>query len=358
MDLSFSAEQDTFRATLREFMAKECDRMAVRDWEESELGYSADVWRKMGELGWLGIVFPKKYGGQGSAWLDLVVLMEELGANPCPTPYQTGVLQSGLALLELGSEKQKKTYLPKILSGDLRFSLCLTEPSASYDPWGLQVRGMTRGEHWVLNGTKLFIQYAASADYYLVVARTRDADDDADGLSLFLVDANTEGIGKTPLISISDDKQCELVFNQVLVPRENLVGTLHNAWPALRKVMTLSTIALSAEMAGGTQAALNYAVDYAKFRVQFGRPIGSFQAIQHYAADMLIASEAARFSAYEAAWRVDEGMPYEMETSAAKAICSEAYTKVTAKGHQILGGVGIYKEMDMQLWYRRAKAME
>ncbi len=359
MDLSFSQEQEQFRQEVLDFLAQECDRTVVRQLEQSELGYSPEMWRQMAQRGWLGLVFPAEYGGRGKGFLDLVVLMEELGRCPCPCPYQTGVLQPGLVLLELGSAAQKRRYLPAIAGGDLRFSFCLTEPSASYDPGGVQVRGMNRGESWVLNGAKLFIQYAASADQYLVVARTRDNDDDpADGLSLFLVDAASEGIARTPLVTIADDKQCEIIFNQVLVPRENLVGPLHRAWPAVQKAMTLCTIALCAEMAGGTQAALEYAVEYSKHRVQFGRPIGSFQAIQHYAANMLTDSDAARLSAYEAASRVDAGLPYDMETSQAKAVCSEAYQRVTAKGHQILGGIGFYKEIDMQLWYRRAKAME
>jgi len=359
MDLSFSPEQEQLRKEVRELLQRECDRRAVRDMEESDPGYSPELWKRMAGRGWLGLPFPAKYGGQGKGFLDVTVLCEELGRQPCPIPIQTGVLQSGLALLELGSEAQRRAYLPKILSGELRFSLCLTEPSASYDPSGIQVRAMTRGDQWSINGTKLFIQYAASADSYLVVARTRDNEDDpADGLSLFLVDAKSKGIGRTSLVTIASDKQCELVFNQVLIPRENLVGPLHKAWPAIQKALTLSTIALCAEMAGGTQAALEYAVEYAKVRVQFGRPIASFQAIQHYAANMLTDSDAARLSVYEAAWRVDAGLPCEMETSAAKAICSEAYQRVTSKGHQIIGGIGFYKEMGMQLWYRRAKAME
>ena len=359
MDLSFNTEQEQLRQDVRAFLAQECDRAVVRELEESELGYSPEMWKKMADRGWLGLVFPEAHGGQGKGFMDLVVLMEEFGRCPCPCPFQTGVLQSGLTLLELGSEAQKRDYLPRIVGGDLRFSLCLTEPSASYDPWGVQVRGMTRGESWVLNGAKMFIQYAASADYYLVVARTRDNDDDpSDGLSLFLVDAGSDGISRTPLVTIADDKQCEIIFDQVLVPRQNLVGPLHQAWPAVRKVMTLCTIAMCAEMAGGTQAALEYAVEYSKHRVQFGRPIGSFQAIQHYAANMLTDSDAARLSAYEAASLVDAGEPYEMVASQAKAVCSEAYQRVTATGHQILGGLGFYKELDMQLWYRRAKAME
>ena len=157
---------------------------------------------------------------------------------------------------------------------------------------------------------------------------------------------------------MAEDKQTEIVFNQTMVPGTRLVGPLHGAWPAIRKVLDLSTIALCAEMSGGMQAALDYAVEYSKIRIQFGRPIGSFQAIQHHAANMLIEMDAARYSAYEAAWRVDEGLPYEMETSMAKALCTEAYQRVTATGHQILGGVGFYKELDMQLWYRRAKTAE
>ncbi len=359
MDLAFSPEQEQLRAAVREFLNKECDRRAVREFEESDLGYSAELWKKMVGKGWPGLPFPKQYGGQGKGFLDLTVLLEEIGRFPFPCPIQSGVLQSGLALLELGSEQQKRAWLPRVLSGETRVVFCLTEPSASYDPWGLQVRAMTRGDSWSINGAKLFIQYANSAHYYLVIARTRDNEDDpADGLSLFLVDARATGIGKTPLVTIASDRQHELVFNQVLTPRENLVGPLHKAWPAIQKVLTLCTIALCAEMAGGTQAALEYAVDYAKVRVQFGRPIGSFQAIQHYAANMLTDSDAAKLSVYEAAWRVDAGLPYAMEASQAKAVCSEAYQRVTSKGHQIIGGIGFYKEMDMQLWYRRAKAME
>ena len=358
MDLGFSEAQEAFREELQAFMAAECDRRLVRDLEESDLGYSPDMWRAMAGRGWLGLIFPEAYGGGGRSWTDLVVLMEEIGRQPCPVPYQTGVLQSGLALLELGTEAQKAECLPRILDGGLQFRFCLTEPSGSYDAGGVEVRALPRGEDWSLNGTKLFIQYGASADYYLVAARTRDSEDPADGVSLFVVDAASPGIGLTSLVTMAEDKQTEIVFNQTMVPGTRLVGPLHGAWPALRKVLDLSTVALCAEMSGGMQAALDYAVEYSKIRIQFGRPIGSFQAIQHHAANMLIEMDAARYSAYEAAWRVDEGLPYEMETSMAKALCTEAYQNVTATGHQILGGVGFYKELDMQLWYRRAKSAE
>ena len=358
MDLAFNEQQEMLRKAVRSFLQQECDRIVVRELEESDLGYSPEHWRKIAGLGWTGIIFPEQYGGAGGSFLDLVVLLEEFGRNPFPSPYQTAVVQSGLALLEMGSEAQKRRYLPPLLKGELMLTFALTEPSATYEPSGVELRAFPRGDGYALSGTKLFVQYAKGADAYLVVARTEDGPDPAHGLSLFVVDAKSKGIGLTSLKTIADDKQCELVFNQVAVPGENLVGPLHGAWPGLQKVLALSAIALSAEMAGGTQAALDLAVDYAKTRVQFGRPIGTFQAIQHYAANMLTDSDAARYTVYEAAWRVSAGLPFLLEASEAKAICSEAYQRVTAKGHQILGGIGFYKEMDMQLWYRRAKAME
>jgi alkylation response protein AidB-like acyl-CoA dehydrogenase len=358
MDIAFSPEQEAFRKEVRDFLTASCDRATIRRLEKSDLGYSPDHWRAMAQMGWLGLAFPKEYGGRSKGFTELCILLEEFGRHPFPTPYQNAVLQSGLALLHLGTESQKKAWLPKLIDGSSRFALCLTEASASYDPWGINVRAIMRGQEYALNGAKLFIQYGASADHYIVVARTRDTEDHADGVTVFLVYANAKGITKTPLKSMAADQQCEVVFNQVMVHRQNILGPLHKAWPALQKVITIATIATCAEMAGGARAALEHAVEYAKHRVQFGKPIGSFQAIQHYAANMLTDADAATLATYDAASRVDAGLPHEMEASEAKAICSEACQRVTAKGHQIMGGIGFYTEQDMQLWYRRAKVFE
>ncbi|MBM4405161.1 MAG: acyl-CoA dehydrogenase [Chloroflexi bacterium] len=358
MDISFTPEQEAFCKAVRGFLAAHCDRTVVRQLEAGDLGYSQDHWRAMAQMGWLGLAFPAAYGGQGKGFTELAILLEEFGRHPFPTPYQNAALQSALAILHLGSESQKKAHLSKLFDGSSRYAFCLTEASASYDPWGVNVRAIMRGPEYAINGAKLFIQYGASADHYIVVARTRDTEDHADGITVFLVEANAKGITKTPLKSMADDKQCEIVFNQVMVSRQNILGTLHKAWPALQKVITLSTIAASAELAGCARAALEHAVDYAKHRVQFGKPIGSFQAVQHYAADMLTAADAATLAVYDAASRVDQGLSHVIEASQAKAVSSDAALRVTAKGHQIMGGIGVYKERDMQLWYRRAKVME
>ena len=357
MDLAFSQQQEMLRTSVREFLGRECDRLTVRELEASELGYSKDLWRKVADLGWLGIIFPQAHGGLGGSFQDLVIVLEEFGRGPFPSPYQTTIVQSGLTLLELGSETQRQ-LLSQIIAGEVLCSFALTEQTASYEPGAVELRATPEGDGFKLTGSKLFIQYAGGADYLLVVARTRETSDPEEGLSIFLVESGAAGVGMTPLNSIGGDKQCEVTFDGAVTPVHSLVGPLHGAWPALSKVLALSTITLSAEMAGGAQAALELAVEYSKARVQFGRPIASFQAIQHYAADMLIEADAARFAVYEAAWRVDSGLSYELEASEAKAICSEAYQNVTARGHQILGGIGFYQEMDMQLWYRRAKAME
>ncbi len=333
MDLAFSERQETLRAEAASFLQDASERWDVRELEAADPGYSPELWKTMGQRGWLGLLFPKAYGGTDEGFQVLAVLLEELGRRPMPTPYQTGIVQSGLAHLELADETQLARYLPPMATGALRFSFCLTEPSGSHEPSAVETRAEAHGAGYSLSGTKRFIQYAASADAYLVVART-------------------------PLLTIGGDRQCQIEFDQVDVAAENLVGPLHGGLPALRKVLALATIAQSAEMVGGARAALDYAVDYARTRVQFGRPIGSFQAIQHHAADMLIDCDAARLSVQEAASRVDSGLPFEMEASAAKTVASESYLRVTAKGHQILGGIGFYDELDMQLWFRRAKAME
>ncbi|MCL0102181.1 acyl-CoA dehydrogenase family protein [Dehalococcoidia bacterium] len=357
MDLGFSTQQEEFRLRIRDLLSH-TDRVAVRDMEASELGYSSALWGEMAKWGWLGLALPKLYGGSGGKIEDLVLLLEELGRHPFPSPFQTAIVQSGFALEELGSDAQKFKYLQPMISGELRFAFALTEESASYEPADLQVRALPRPGGFSLNGTKLFIQYGNSADYYLVVARTEDTDDAESGLSFFVVDSSTAGIGVNRLNSMAGDKQCEIVFNQVEIPSGNLVGSLGQAWPAMRRVLALAAIAQSAEMAGGAMAALDFAVDYSKSRVQFGRPIASFQAIQHDAATMLTKCDAARYAVYEAASKADAGEPFEMAASEAKAICSEAYRDVTARGHQIVGGIGFYEEIDMQLWFRRAKVME
>lgn len=358
MDLGLSEEQEMLRKSARGFLQKECPKQLVRQLDESDEGHSPELWRKMAELGWLGLPFPEEYGGGGGSFLDLAVLLEEMGYNVVPGPFFSTVVLGALTILAAGTERQKKESLPKIASGDMILTLALTEPSAKYDAASIKTTAVARDDAYVINGTKLFVPDANVADVLLCVARTKDGADPQDGITIFLVGTRTPGVKCTVLKTLARDKQCELVFHNVVVPKENIVGDLDRGWPVVEDTLQNGTAAKCAEMVGGAQAALDMAVAYAKERVQFNRPIGSFQAIQHYCANMVSDVDGSRFVTYKAAWKVSEGLPATMDVAVAKAWTGEAYGRVTLLAHQIFGAVGFTMDHDLHLYYRRAKAGE
>jgi alkylation response protein AidB-like acyl-CoA dehydrogenase len=361
MDFGFSDEQDMLRQTARAFLQENCPTTFVRQMMEDEQGYSPVLWKKMAELGWLGLAFPEVYGGQGLGFVDLTVILEEMGAALLPSPFFSTVLLAGQTILLGGSDAQKKTYLPQIADGSLIATLAMTEPSGRFDAEGVtEVKATVEGAGFCLSGTKLFVLDAHVADTMVVAARTKDADDKSFGLSLFLVDSNTPGISTTLLKTMDQTrKQCEVVFDNVRIGPDRLLGTLDMGWPILRKVLNIATVALCAEMVGGAQRVLDISVAYAKERVQFGRPIGSFQAIKHKCAEMMLQVESAKSAAYYAAWAVDEDVPEApLAVSMAKAYCSDTYRNTAGEGIQVHGGIGFTWEHDMHLYFKRAKYSE
>jgi len=341
MDLGLSEEQEMLKTSARDFLRRECPKNLVKQLDESEEGYSPELWRKMAQLGWLGLLFPEEYGGSGGSFLDLVVLLEEMGYNILP-----------------GNEEQKKELLPNIANGEAILTLALLEPSVRYDAAAVKATADARNGEYVINGTKLFVPDANVADFLLVVARTRETANPEGGITVFLVDAKSPGLRTTLLKTLARDKQCEVVFEDVNVPKENILGELDRGWPIVQDILQKATVAKCAEMVGGAQAALDMAVAYAKERVQFNRPIGSFQAIQHYCANMVSDVDGSRFVTYKAAWKVSEGLPATMDVAVAKAWTSGAYGRVTLLAHQIFGAIGFTMDHDLHLYYRRAKASE
>lgn len=214
------------------------------------------------------------------------------------------------------------------------------------------------GDTFILNGTKLFVENAQAADYILCVARTNDDKTSDEGLTLFMVDANTPGLERTSLKCLTYDKQCEVVFDQVAVPKSSVIGDVHQSLPVLKKLQDHAAVAKCAEMLGGMQAAFDMTVAYAKERKQFGRPIGSFQAVQHHCANMLIDVDGSRFITYYAAWKISEGQEAGMDASMAKAWTSSASRRVTLLAHQVHGAISFCEEYDIHLFYRRAKSGE
>jgi len=358
MDFALSEEQEMLRNSARDFLTKECPKTLVREMEADEKGYSPKLWKGMADLGWMGLVFPEQYGGSGLTILDLSVLIEELGRALVPGPFLSTVVYCGLAIMAAGTDQQKKEFLPRIAKGDMMLALALTEPSASWDPAGIEVKAVAEGDHFVISGTKLFVSDAHLASHLLCVARTNDGKNKENGITLFLVDAKSPGITLNPLKTIASDKQFEVVFNKVKVPKKDVLGEVDHGWKAIKDLLRKATLAQCALMVGGAQAVLEMTVQYAKDRVQFGKPIGSFQAIQHKCANMATDVDGCRFITYEAAWRLAEGLPCDLEIAMAKAWVSEAYRRTCAEGHQIHGGIGFIKDHDMQLFYRRAKASE
>ncbi len=360
MDFGFSQEQDLLRSTARKFLENECTSTFVRARMEEPAGVTDDFWMKLAEQGWLGLIYPEEYGGSGLGFVDLTVLMEEMGRCVMPGPFFSTVLLGGLAILEAGSPEQKKEWLPKIAAGQAKATLALTEPNARWDAAGVTVTAKEGKGGFVLNGTKLFVPDAHLADVSVVVARTAEGKSPEDGVSLFLVPKGTKGV-EVKLLPTMDQtrKLCEVTLRDTVVPAGALLGTRGGAWPTLARVLQRATVALCAEMCGGAQRVLDMTTEYAKIRVAFGKPIGTYQGVKHKAADMLVDVENAKSLTYYAAWAADENSPETaLAISMAKAYASDAYRKVSATGIQLHGGIGFTWEHDLHLYFKRAKASE
>jgi len=357
MDFALSEQQEMLKKAASEFLAKECTKKLVREMEKDDKGYSPDLWRKMADLGWMGLVYPEKYGGSGLTFVDFTTLLEEMGKAIVPGPFLSTVV-CGLAILKWGSEAQKKEFLPGIAGGKTIMSLALIEASATYDAAGIKVKAVADGNDFVISGTKLFVTDAHVADCLLCATRTKDGRNKQEGITLFLVDTKSPGVKCTLLKTFTGDKKCEVVLKNVRVPKANMLGQLDQGWKMVEEIIGLAAFAQCPFMLGGTQQALDMAVAYAKERFQFGRAIGSFQALQTKMANTVVDVAGARDFIYQTAWKLDQGLPCRQDISISKAWTAEAYRKACVEGIQIHGGIGITQDYDVQLYYRRAKAME
>jgi len=358
MEFSLTEEQRLIKKAARDFLKRECPSDLVREMEEDDKDFSSVLWHKIAELGWQGLIFPIEYGGSEGSLLDLIILLEEMGKFLVPIPFLPTVILGGLPILYGGTEGQKEKVLPKMANGELVLSMAFTEIDPIYSAAGINLQAIPQEDNFLLQGTKLFVPYAHVADHLICVTRTEKKDGEEDGITLFLVEGKHPGISHTVLKTLAFEKYCEVIFNHVLVSKENILGEYNKGWEILKNVLGQATIGQCALIVGGAERVLEMTVIHAKERVQFGRPIGSFQAIQHRCANMKVDLEGARFATYEAAWRMSQGLPYTLEASVAKAWVNQAYNRICASGHQIYGGSGVMKDYDMELYSRRAKAAE
>jgi alkylation response protein AidB-like acyl-CoA dehydrogenase len=359
MDFGFSEEQDMLRSSARDFLAKEAPMTYVRKMMEDERGYTTELWKKMAALGWMGLVLPEEFGGSGLDFVDMVVVLEEMGRAVLPGPFFSTVILAGIAIADGGTPAQKAAYLPKIADGSLKATLASLEPSGRWDAEGIQLQAKPDGAGVVLDGTKLFVPDANVADVFVVAGRVPGSKGE-EGVSLFLVDAKTPGVSVTMLKTMDQTRKLgEVTFKGVKVRADGLLGAKGKGWTLLQRVADRAKVGLAAEMCGGAQRVLEMSVEYAKVREQFGKPIGSFQAIQHKCANMLVEVESSKSITYYAAWAVaNDVAEAPLAAAMAKAYTSDAYRHTAGEGIQIHGGIGFTWEHDMHIFFKRAKSSE
>ena len=360
MDIGFTDEQELLRDTARRFLESECNTQFVRRRMAEPAAVTDEFWQKLAEQGWLGIIYPEEEGGSGLGLVDLVVLMEEMGRAVMPGPFLSTVLLGGAAIGDAGTPAQRQQWLPQIAAGTAKAALAWTEPDLRWDAAGVTASAREAAAGFTLSGTKLFVGDAHLADILVVAARTRDGSTMEDGVSLFLVPKDTPGLAITVLPTIDETRKlCEVRLDNVVLPMAALIGKRHRGWVPLSRVIARATVALAAEMCGGAQQVLDMTVAYAKIRIAFGKPIGSYQGVKHQAADMLVAIENAKSLTYYAAWAMDQGLEEApLAVSMAKAAASDMYRKVAGTGIQLHGGIGMTWEHDLQLYFKRARASE
>jgi alkylation response protein AidB-like acyl-CoA dehydrogenase len=352
MNFAFSDDQEELRRTVRAFLDAKSPETAVREQMDTEAGFDAAVWKQMAEqLGLQGLHIPEEYGGSGYTYVELGVVLEEMGRSLLCAPFFSTVVLAANTLIHSGDDAAKAKYLPGIADGSTIATLAFTEPSGKWDESGITLEATKAGDGYTLTGTKSFVLDGHTANLILVAART------AAGVSLFAVDADAAGLTRTALSTMDQTrKQAKLDFDQT--PAE-LIDEDGKGWDVISQVLDLVVVGLAAEQVGGAQKVLDMAVEYAKVRVQFGRPIGSFQAIKHKCADMLLEVESAKSAAYYGIWcasELNDELP--SVASLAKAYCSEAYFHASAENIQIHGGIGFTWEHPAHLYFKRAKSSE
>ena len=360
MNFAFSEEQEELRRSVRRFLEGKSPIPEVRRLMETTDGYDEAVWAQMGkELGLQSLHIPEAYGGQGYSFVELVVVLEEMGRALLCAPYYASVCLAANAIGNAGTEEEKQALLPGIASGDTIATMAFTEPNGRWDASGITMEAVPASDGaggYTLSGTKMFVLDGHSAGLVVVAAR-RPGTEGTDGISFFTVDGGAEGLTRTPLPTMDQTrKQAKLEFAGVPA---KLMGEEGAGWPALSKTLDQAAVCLCAEMVGGAQRVLDMSVEYAKVRIQFGRPIGSFQAIKHKCADMLLEVESAKSAAYYAGWAAaEDNDELPVVASLAKAYCSDAYFHAAAENIQIHGGIGFTWEHDAHLYFKRAKSSE
>jgi alkylation response protein AidB-like acyl-CoA dehydrogenase len=337
MDLSLNEHQRMLEQSVRSFMERRAPRSKIVALQRSEIGYEPESWRTIVELGWLGLLIPERYGGAGGSLTDAAVVFQEFGRGPLPGPFFSSGVLSALILLEAGSEEQRRRYLPAIGRGENIFSVAIAEPARSWGPQGIALKAERHGEHYRLGGTKLFVSDAVAATHLIVAVRMGAALDDT---SLLVVEKNTKGVSARLLPGFIG-WQAEVAFENVEIPAEALLGPRENdGWSALTRAMERGLPILCAYQVGSSQAIFEMSVEYSQTRIQFGVPIGRFQRVQDHIIRLVNNLDAARWTTWEAIWKLDTGRPATASVHMAKAVTAEAHIEACNAAHEVHAGIG------------------
>jgi alkylation response protein AidB-like acyl-CoA dehydrogenase len=355
MDMELTEEQQLLKNSARDFLSQECTPDVVRELEVSDLGFSRELWQKIADLGWLGLPLPAEDGGMGLGHVDLAVLAKEMGRALFPGPFIPSVVLAGGAIAAAGSNQQKQDLLTRLIAGEQVIAFAFQEGTNQYDLRRVAMRAELRNGTYYLNGSKMFVEFANAADYLLVVARTDGAQGSPDGLTMFIVDPKADGVRMSGLPTMAKDRQFRIDFEGVAVPEEAVVGRPAMAAAALEAVLDRGVVTFAAYALGAAERMHELATEFAKGRVQFGRPIGSFQLIQSYLATLITEIWGAETLVYYTAWALDEGMPARELIAKSKGFAGDVVKRTTDVGSQIFGGIGYIEGVDSTLYLRRGK---
>ena len=352
MDFNYNKEQKMFQDSARNFFSKEWSYEFLREVLEGK-GYMEKHWNKLADLGWLGMLIDEKYEGIGAEFIDLCPILEEMGRVLYPGPFFASSIMGVSLLSSAASDSIKEKLLPAIADGDVIVTAALGQTGKKYTGGSKLIGAEKAGNGYLLTGTVMFVPYADVSDYIIFLA-----EDSSGKKTFFLVDAKSQGIESVPVSTFSIEKYNKVILSGVRVPEENILGEPGMGEVILEKLMPVLLMSRCMEMVGGSQKTLDITLQYVKDRKQFGKPLGSFQAIQHQCAEMAIDVETSKFITYKAAWKLSQKKDCKKEVSMAKAWSADAYRKVTAFAMQAHGAMGFTEECNLHFYYKQAKSMQ
>jgi len=354
IDLNLTESEEMLKKAALDFMRRDAPKEVVQALQETDTGYTGELWRTAVDMGWLGIIIPEQYGGTGMALTSAGALYEALGTGPLPGPYFSSGILGSLIVMEAGSEEQKKNILPAVADGKHILTLALTEPEYTWEPRGVKTTATAKNGGFVLDGVKLFILDAQAATHFIVAARTGKGNS-ARGVSLFIVDSKSKGVSVRRVPGFLTGRSFEVKLDSVKVSGSALLGKQDQGWAALQRSFTKAAPVLCAYKVGAGQAVFEMTLEYSRTRVQFGMPIGRFQRVQDMIIEQVNHLDAARWTTYEALWKLDTKRPAAESVHLAKAVTSQAYWEIVTLAHRVFSGISYSKEHPVSFHTRASR---